>query len=182
MKRCFIVVFAAVVILGLTGNGHACPAYSLTSSTKKVDTWMSFTSGGTDEIDFILALDGFDLSADMDIVSATLFLNFEDDTDLFDLYEFAGIFDGYTNTLCEIKTGNVVINVSSDGLISLNSKGELTFTLTRMYGDFTCKSAMLAAVCDTVPVPIPNTLWLFGPTLIGFIGVHRKITGMTNQD
>lgn len=173
-------VFTLFVILGFTAEGLACTVCSLTSDAADLNVWMSPVDG-VDKIEFTMGLDDCVLCPDMSLVSATLFVNFEDDTDIFDLYEYASISDGYTDTLCEVETGTAVINVSPDGLTALNSQGELTFTLNRMYGDFTCSWAVLTATAQTVTVPVPGTLWLFGPALIGFMRIRRRFTPAHNQ-
>jgi hypothetical protein len=175
MKKIGILSAIVLVILGFMGTAMAYTTYS--SPVSAADMWMSYASGGSSKDTFTLNLNAFDPGNISGCTSAQLNLSFSGDGNPFDSYEFAGITQGSTNTIFEVKNGStMIIPISQDGLNSLSSTGQMTFILTRYCGDFTFKTAWLTADCKTKtsPVSIPTTLWLFGPTLIGFLVMKRQ--------
>jgi hypothetical protein len=177
MKKLVIISTLVLVIFGFKGTAMAYTSYSSPIAAK--DMWMSY-AGGSSTDTFTLKLNAFEPGKISVCSSARLILSFAGDANPFHIYEFAGITESSKNTIFEVKDGStMVIPISKDGLISLNSTGQLAFTLTRYCGDFTFKTAKLTADCitDTVtpPVPIPAALWLFGTTLIGFLAMKRQL-------
>jgi hypothetical protein len=163
-----------LVILGFTGTAMAFTSFS--SPISAPDMWMSY-AGGSSSDTFTLKLNAFNPGNISWCSSAQLNLSFADNGNPFDIYEFAGLTQGGKNTIFEVENDStMIIPISQDGLDSLSSTGQLTFTLTRYCGDFTFKKAWLTADCktNTSPVSIPATLWLFGPTLIGFLVAKRQ--------
>jgi hypothetical protein len=176
MKKIATLTTMVLVILGFMGTAMAFSTYSSAVTAK--DMWMSY-AGGSSTDTFTLKLNAFDPRNISECSSARLILSFANEGNPFDTYEFAGITEGSRNTVFEVKKGSaMVIPISKDGLNGLSSTGQLVFTLTRYCGDFTFKSARLTADFITTapnsPVPIPTTLWLFGPTLIGFMFMRRQ--------
>ncbi len=174
MKKIGILSAMVLVMLGFMGTAMAYTTYS--SPVAATDMWMSYAGGSSNDT-FTLKLDAFVPSSISNISSAQLILSFANEGNPFDIYEFAGITEGSKSTIFEVKDGStMIIPISNDGLNNLGSTGQLTFTLTRYCGDFTFKTAKLTADCitKTPPVPIPATLWLFGPILIGFLVMKRQ--------
>jgi hypothetical protein len=165
-----------LVIITLLIFGHSMRAFAdtkyLSSTYSFEQNWMSFTQNQyTDnKTDLTLILSKFTPMHDK-LGGASLVLNFLDTGGVFDLFDYARVSYGNTKTWCEVKTGQVYIPISTEGLKDLNSTGKLDFTLERMYGDFTVKSAMLVSQ----PVPIPGTLLLLGPSLMGLLGFKKWI-------
>lgn len=178
MKKAISLTVTLLVVFCLTGNALAFTDYSLNSETFHADMWMSYTKSASSS-SFTLQLTDLE---DARLTSAILVLNFEDDGGAFDLFEYASISYGNESTWCEVESGDVLVKLSSDGLTALNANGHIEFTLSRMYGDFTFRSASLTATTKcTTPVPVPSTIWLIGPTLIGFVGVQRRFSAMGAQ-
>lgn len=176
MKK--IGIISVMVLVILTTMGTAMAYSTNTSPVAEKDMWMSY-AGGSSTDTFTLKLDAIDPGKISGYSSARLILSFAGDGNPFHFFEFAGITENSKNTLFEVKdSSTIIIPISKDGLISLNSTGQLTFTLTRYFGDFTFKTAKLTADCITKAltpaVPIPEALWLFGPTLIGFLVMRRQ--------
>lgn len=171
MKKIGIFIATVLVSLGITGTSMA---FTLYSSPLTANMWMSY-AGGSSSNTFTLKLDGYKPSSMSGCSSAQLVLSFAGDGNPFDSYMFAGIMQGSKKTIFEVKDGSaMIIPISDDGLVSLNTTGQLTFTLTRYCGDFTFKTAKLIGDSPTPAVPIPAALWLFGPTLIGFQFMRRQ--------
>ncbi len=176
MKKIVTLTTMALVILGFMGTAMAFSTYSSAVTAK--DMWMSY-AGGSSQDTFTLKLNEFDPRNITECSSARLILSFANEGNPFDTYEFAGITESSKKTVFEVKRGStMVIPISKDGLNGLSSTGQLVFTLTRYCGDFTFKTARLTAEFITTapkpPVPIPTTLWLFGPTLIGFLVMRKQ--------
>ena len=174
MKKIGILLVMVSVILCFMGTAIAYTTYS--SPVTAANMWMSY-SGGSSNDTFTLMLDSFNSGNISSCSSAQLILSFSNDGNPFDNYEFAGITESGKSTIFEVENGSpMIITISKDGLNTLSSTGQLTFILTRYCGDFTFKTAKLSADCTakTPPVPIPATLWLFGPTLIGFLFMRRQ--------
>lgn len=174
MKKIGFSLATVLVILGFMGTAMGYDTYS--SPVSATDMWMSY-AGGSNSDTFTLKLAAFDPGNISGCSSARLILSFANEGNPFDIYEFAGIKEGSKSTIFQVKDGSsMIIPISNDGLNSLSSSGQLTFTLTRYCGDFTFKTARLSADCKTKtsPVSIPTTLWLFGPTLIGFLVMKRQ--------
>jgi hypothetical protein len=171
MKKIKVLIATVLVMLCIAGSSSA---FTLYSSPLTANMWMSY-AGGSSSNTFTLKLDGYDPSGASGCSSAQLILSFTGDGNPFDSYMFAGITQGSKKTIFEVNDGSaMIIPISDDGLVSLNTTGQLTFTLTRFSGDFTFKTARLKADSPTPAVPIPAALWLFGPTLVGFQVMRRQ--------
>jgi hypothetical protein len=168
MKKGGSIVLAAIMVLGFLGNAGAFSI--LESDIYSPDTWMSYTEGAQGQ-DFTLSMVDYAPGAGYAITSAILSLTFVDDGGPFDLEEFATLTYGGKTAFYEVETGTTVIPISLDGINTLNAGGELTFSLQRYFGDFTFTSAKLTA--EATPVPIPGSLWLMGPALLGFLAMKR---------
>ncbi|HVN72510.1 MAG TPA: hypothetical protein VMU10_10870 [Desulfomonilia bacterium] len=165
MKKFIMAVMVGSFVL-LTGlNAHAFMA-SYTS-----DEWMSFANNKSADT-FTLKSSDFKPGSGFMITEAILSLSFKDADGPFHLFNYAMISDGASSSWHEVKNGTMLIPLSKDGINKLNTSGQLTFTLTRLFGCFTFSSAKLTA--ETSQVPIPATLWLFGPALIGYLVIRKQ--------
>jgi hypothetical protein len=180
MKKTGFLLATVLVIFGFMGTAMAYDTYS--SPTLEKNMWMSY-GGGSNKDTFTLKLNAFNPSSISGFSSARLILSFAGDSNPYDMYEYAGITESSKSTVFEVINGStMIIPISKDGLNSLSSTGQLVFTLTRYCGDFTIKTAGLTADLVTTapkpPVPIPATMWLFGPTLIGYLFMKKQFVHM----
>jgi len=173
MNKIGVLLLMALLSIGFRGTAMA---FTVNSSPLSANMWMSY-AGGSSSDTFTLKLNAFDPSGINKCSSAQLIVSFAGSDNPFDSYAFAGISESNKNTIFQVTDSlPMIIPISADGLIGLNSTGQLTFTLTRYSGDFTFKTAMLAVTTSTTPpVPVPSACWLFGTTLIGLHVVRRQI-------
>jgi hypothetical protein len=164
-------------------KGRKSHTLTLSSDKEVFNTWMASPwKGGKNSSTFTLSLEDFFPSFEGTLISAFLRLSFKDDGGWFDGWEYAKLSYGYGKEIIEVDSDTAVIPISRKGLAALNEKGELQFTLTRLFGDFYFKSAELIAkgISDPAPTPtpIPGSMWLFFSALAGsgflFSGKSRQ--------
>ena len=172
MKKIGVMLLTLLLSIGFTGRAMA---FTVNSSPVSANMWMSY-AGGSSTDTFTLKLNAFNPAGANKCSSAQLTIFFVGSDNPFDSYSFAGVSENNKNTVFQVSDiMPMIIPISQDGLIRLNSTGQLTFTLTRYCGDFTFKTAMLTATTSPAPVSIPGAFWLFGSASIGFLIMKRKL-------
>lgn len=170
MRKIVSVWIGIVVIMGLSSNAMAYMASS--SAYNAGNLWMApYWEKGVSMSTFSLVL--YPKEQGGTLTDACLVLSFSDDAGRCNGWDFARVSDGSAWSYFDVNTGNYIIPISQDGLTALNTKGELTFTLERLFGDFTFRSARLVAE-ESNPVPIPGAVWLFGSALLILFGWRRR--------
>ena len=181
MKKILTFFCSVALVLGLCGMAAAVP-YQWTDVVTEDVYFSNVRQGGVRSYTYVHEIwdgaDGFVAGKDL-VTSYSLTIGLYDD-DSGDGSERVRInLPGRTTDgTYEVNFTDVELGFSVEGLVMLNTTGELKVNLRRLAGDFYFGDSTLVASGDKAsPVPEPATLFLLGVGLLGIGLLTKRRTG-----